>query len=522
MMDGGLVEPFLRCANLLPEPMLLVTAGGEIVAANRGAEEGLASGGSLLGRCVQELGDSDPQSVSEYLRVCLRSRQLLPGSLSLVQTDGEVGSEPVAYRVDGALFRPREGDRPALILLRLQQKERAVARFLSLNERIDQLGREITRRKRTEEELRRQREWLRVMLESIGDAVIATDEVGAVAFLNPAAQALTGWIQQEAQGRRLEEIFPIVNEETRQPVENPVAKVLREGVVQGLANHTVLTSRDGREIPIDDSAAPIRDDHGRVLGVIMVFHDVLERRRFEQELRERAERLTEADRRKDEFLAMLAHELRNPLAPIRNSLHILGMPEATPELLRRARLMIERQVHHMVRLVDDLLDVSRITRAKIQLRMERVDLADLVGRVAEMFRPTAEQAGLELALVLPARPLILDGDPTRLEQILVNLLQNAVKFTNPGGKVYLTVEAEQGEAVVRLRDTGIGIPAHLVPDLFEPFFQVAPSLDRAQGGLGLGLTLVRALTEMHGGTISVRSEGPGQGSEFTLRLPLAQ
>ncbi|MFP5286616.1 MAG: PAS domain-containing protein, partial [Thermoanaerobaculia bacterium] len=258
MNDGGVVGAFLRCANLLPEPMLLVTAAGEIVAANRRAQERLGPDGSLQGRRLQDLADGDSQSVSDYLRLCARGSQLLPGSLSLVQADGN-GRRPAAFRAEGAVFQPREEDRPALILLRLQEKERAVARFLTLNERIDQLGREIARRKRIEEELRRQREWLRVMLESIGDAVIATDEAGGVAFLNPAAQALIGWPEPEARGRPLEEVFPIVNEETRLPVENPVARVLRENVVVGLANHTVLLSRDGREIPIDDSAAPIRD-----------------------------------------------------------------------------------------------------------------------------------------------------------------------------------------------------------------------------------------------------------------------
>ena len=519
MTDEGVVGAFLRCANLLPEPMLLVTAGGEIVAVNCRAQERLGADGSLRGRRLQDLADGDSTSVSEYLRLCARGSQLLPGSLSLLEGEGR---KPAAFRAEGAVFQPREGDRPALILLRLQDKDRAVARFLTLNERIDQLGREIVRRRRTEEELRRQREWLRVMLESIGDAVIATDEAGKVVFLNPTAQAMIGWPEPEAQGRPLEEVFPIINEETRRPVENPVARVLREGVVAGLANHTVLLSRDGREIPIDDCAAPIRDDQGKVIGVVMVFHDVVERRSLEQELRARADRLMEADRRKDEFLAMLAHELRNPLAPIRNSLYLLGMPEISPDVARRAQAMMERQVLHLVRLVDDLLDVSRITRGKIELRIERLDLGDLVQQVVEMVRPAAEQAGLELAAVLPPRPLLLHGDPTRLEQIVLNLLQNAVKFNKPGGRIELSMEEDPGEAVVRVRDTGVGIPTHLIPDLFEPFYQVERSLDRAKGGLGLGLTVVRALAEMHGGTVSAHSGGPDLGSEFTLRLPLAE
>ncbi|HEY9422025.1 MAG TPA: ATP-binding protein [Thermoanaerobaculia bacterium] len=512
------VDSFLQVAELLPEPMLLVSAAdGTILAANRCTEKFLLDPGALPGRALSDLVAEEPAEVAGYLRSCARSRQLVLGALTILR-DGE----RVACRTEGAAFRVRSAAGPALILLRLLPKEAAVFRFIVLNQRIDALNREIARRKKAEEDLHQQREWLRVTLESIGDAVIATDPQGAVVFLNPTAESLTAWPQHEAIGQPLETVFRIVNEETRQPVANPIVRVLREGIIVGLANHTLLLTRDGRELPIDDSAAPIRDGEGEILGAVLVFHDIAERRTLEQEIFERAERLAEAGRRKDEFLAMLAHELRNPLAPIRNALQILRAPEASPAVVERAREMMERQIHHMVRLVDDLLDVSRITRGKVQLQKETVDLAALAARAAESLRPLMESQGIELSVSLPSGPLLLDADPVRLEQVLFNLLHNGAKFTPAGGRVWLSGSLEGREAVLRVRDTGIGVPADLLPIIFEPFTQADHSLDRSRGGLGIGLTLVQGLMALHGGTVEARSEGPGLGSEFVLRLPLQE
>jgi PAS domain S-box-containing protein len=510
-------EPFARVADLLPEPMLLVAADGTVHAANAaaGAELGL-SPGVFQGRRLQDLAAESDEEVGSFLKACSRTRQLTPGSLTLLGPHG-----PLRYRAEGALFVPRNDGLPALVLVRLRPREAALRQFLALNERIEALHREIGRRKQTEDDLRIQREWLRVTLESIGDAVIATDTEGCVTFMNPTAARLTGWPEAETKGLPLHEVFRIVNEETRGTVESPVAKVLREGTIAGLANHTILIARDGTEIPIDDSAAPIRDRKGGILGVVLIFHDILERRNLERELRQRADRLAEADRRKDEFLAMLSHELRNPLAPIRNALHILGMPEADPALAQRAWETMERQIRHMVRLVDDLLDVSRITRGKVQLRKEEVDLASVAVRAGEAFRPLAEDKGCELIVRVPAMPVPLDADPVRLDQVLSNLLNNAVKFTGPGDRIWLDVESDGDVAIARVRDTGVGIPADLLPGVFELFVQVDPEIDRSQGGLGIGLTLVRSLVEMHGGRVAAHSEGVGRGTEIEVRLPLA-
>ena len=228
-------------------------------------------------------------------------------------------------------------------------------------------ARNLAVRQRAAEVLHAERERFRTTLTSIGDAVMVTDAHGRVTLLNPVAQALTGW-DGDAIGRPIEEVFRIVNEETRDPVENPVTKVLREGAIVGLANHTVLIGRDGHEIPIDDSGAPIRDGRGRLAGVVLVFRDITERRAGERALQDN-------DRRKDEFLAMLAHELRNPLAPIRNAAHTLALLGTPDDRVHWVSGVIERQVGLMTRLVDDLLDVSRITSGKIALQREPVAIA---------------------------------------------------------------------------------------------------------------------------------------------------
>ncbi len=654
-----------------------------------------------------------------------------------------------------------------------------------------------------------QRERLRVTLASIGDAVIATDAEGRVRSINPAAEALTGWPAAEAVGQSLSEVFRIVNESTRAPVPNPALRALREGVVVGLANHTVLIARDGRERPIDDGAAPIRDAGGAVIGAVLVFRDmtsrrtaesrlelaqragrsgmfdwdmvsgriawnapleqlyglepgsfeagldgwsrrvepedaarviaviesaiarrapdcdyvfrailpdgstrwlqgggqfeyegdgravrmigintdVTERKRLEEALARQAEglarqnerlgllweattillatddsaamfrglfarlasqfaldacftlrvddsgealrlesshglsadearsldrlrfgeavcgdvaqcrrplvashvqqsddprlrlamgmgfrayacnplttgdsligtltfasrrrdefaadeiesfgtitryvaaayerlrligQLREADRRKDVFLATLAHELRNPLAPIRNALHLMALPESDDDRHEEVRSMAERQVNHLTRLVDDLMDVARITQGKVALRKEVAELAPIVAHAVESARGAIDGRGQSLVVAIPDEPIDLEVDRTRLEQILDNLLSNASKYTDPGGRIELTAERADGDLIVRVVDTGIGIEPEALPRIFEMFAQADPRSSRAEGGLGIGLGLVRSLVELHGGSIAARSAGRGAGSEFVVRLP---
>jgi PAS domain S-box-containing protein len=763
-MTGQAVTPdqFLTFADPLPEPMLLLTGSGLVLAGNRAVESrtGVAVHEFLGSNLAHFVADS-PDDVAHYLRSCSRSRSLVLGSLNLRGKSGE----NVSCRAEGTLLRPSNGAEEALLLLRIIPKESAVGQFVVLNQRIEDLGREIHRRKSAEAAARQQAEWLRVTLHSIGDAVIVTDAEGRVVLLNSVAQALTAWTPEEAAGAPLLEVFRILNERTRRPVENPALRAIKEGVGVGLANHTILVAKDGTERPIDDSAAPIRDEKGQVLGAVLVFRDVTQRRQAEEqlsrseqrfarfmqhfpglawikdvqgryvyaneaavrafstpwadlhgktdeelfprevaarfsqndrqavasaggiqvietlehedgtlhyslvtkfpiqgpggevafvggmaidvteqrraevamresekqlrlladtipqlawmarpdghifwynrrwheytgttpeemegwgwqavhdpemlpvvvdrwtaslstgesfdmvfplkgadgrfrhfltrvnplkdaqdrilywfgtntdisEIKRMEEALRDADRRKDEFLATLAHELRNPLAPIRNSLQILRMPRVDPDIARQTREMMERQVHHLVRLVDDLLDVSRVMRGKIELRRERVELATIVARAVETAKPLIEVQGHTLDLSLPTESLPLDADPVRLAQVLGNLLTNAAKYTEANGNIRLSARRDGAEVALSVRDDGIGIAADMLPHVFELFVQADHTSTKAQGGLGIGLTLVKNLVELHGGSVSADSAGLGTGSEFVVRLPL--
>jgi len=491
-----------------------------------------------------------------------------------------------------------------------------------------------------------QSERLRTTLSSIGDAVIATDCDAAITNMNAVAEELTGWPLADALGKPLDQVFRIINETSRKTVANPATRALSEGVIVGLANHTLLIARDGFERPIDDSAAPIRCKDDEIVGCVLVFRDVTERHRAEMqleaserrlrsvmnampqkiftarpsgeidyfnphwseytgltmeqlsgwswtqsvhpddlaenverwqqaidsgepflcehrfrradgeyrwhlsrakaltddagkvllwvgsnteiheqkeisnELRDIAAQLSEADQRKNNFLAMLAHELRNPLAPISNALRTVQLfPEDRTAILSASSVM-ERQVRQVVRLVDDLLDVSRISHGKIELRRECVELAQIIQMAVETSRPALDAARHQLTVALPSVSVFLDADPMRLAQSFSNLLNNACKYSEPGGRIHLTVTCEASEVVVSVKDTGIGIAPDRLSNIFELFTQVDQSQERSHGGLGIGLTLVQQLVGLHGGSVRAYSEGAGQGSEFVVRLPI--
>ena len=617
------------------------------------------------------------------------------------------------------------------------------------------------------------REVFRVTLRSIGDAVITTDTAGCVTYMNGIAESLTGWSQADAVGQPLDTVFRIVNEVTRQPVENPAMRSLRQGIVVGLANHTVLIKKDGRECPIDDSAAPIRDEQGHVSGCVLIFRDVTvqrlverekanqlhtarllasivessndaiigksldgiiqswnaaaerlfgftaeqavgrhisfvippdlideeeeimaslkagkkiehyetervrsdgrrilvsltispikdesgnvigaskivrdlsdsqraerdrrnfvtlvenstdfigmcdmaglpffvnraglemvgldgieearrtplqefffpedqgmiineflpkvrenghgevevrfrhfktgaarwmvykvvmltnaatqpigyatvsqdvtERKRLEDNLRRLAENLSETDRRKNEFLATLAHELRNPLAPMSNMLEVVKRANGDGETLRRAYDTIERQLAQMVRLVDDLLDLNRITHDRLELRRSEVELSSVIQQAVEVARPLIDAEGHHLTVDLPAEPIYLNADRARLAQVFGNLLHNSCKYTRPNGEITLSAKRIDDEVMVTVKDNGAGIPPDKLDSIFDMFMQVDRTAERSQGGLGIGLTLVKRLAEMHGGSIEAKSAGEGEGSEFVVRLPV--
>jgi PAS domain S-box-containing protein len=620
-----------------------------------------------------------------------------------------------------------------------------------------------------------QQELLRITLASIGDGVIVADAKGHITFLNPVAQSLTGWTQDDAIGAPLDQVFKIVNEESRQPVENPAARALREGLVIGLANHTLLFTKTGTERPIDDNAAPIRSEKGEVNGVVLVFRDISERRRQEQavkdalgyaeniiatlrepflvvldkhlrvvsanrsfhqafqvsrqetegqhlydlgnrqwdipslrrlleellphngdfhdfevehdfprighrvmllnarrvrrptlsngkpelillaiediterreaearlqdsevrfrrlfeaardgilildsntgkitdanpfmteilgysnsdlmgkelwqiglfrdkeasqtafrQLQERgyirydnlpletkdgrqlevefvsnayqvdsqlvvqcnirdiserrqlertkmhAESLADLNRRKDEFLATLAHELRNPLSSIRGGLDLWPAIEDDKDELEQLRLIMDRQVQQLVRLIDDLMDVSRIAESKIQLRQQEVEIETLISTAIEAIQPLIDAGGHRLTVKTPAEPVIIQADVARLTQVFTNILNNAVKYTGRNGVIWIAVTTLPDKVMISIRDNGPGIPQDMLTEIFEMFRQVDSTLERSHGGLGIGLTLVKQIVELHGGTVEARSAGPGMGSEFIVTLP---
>jgi PAS domain S-box-containing protein len=362
------------------------------------------------------------------------------------------------------------------------------------------------------EEALAERHRLRATLACIGEGVIATDESGKIVLINPVAERLTQWSADEALGRPLEEIFRLARE-SELAVVAPIRPALNKGGITREPAPMLLTTRAGASVPVDYTAAPIHDAHGSARGMVLVFRDETERRRGEQSLRD-------ADRRKDEFLATLAHELRNPLAPIRTGLEVMRLAQGNPELIEEVRGTMERQTDQMIRLIDDLLDVSRITRGKLQLRMTKTELSDVIGCAVDAARPLIDSAGHRLTVTLPEEPLILCADPTRLAQVVANLLNNAAKYTPQGGAIALTARREDDAAVISVNDSGIGVPEPMLDRIFEMFTQVDRSNARGDAGLGIGLTLVKSLIEMHGGEVAVRSDGVGRGSEFTVRLPI--
>jgi PAS domain S-box-containing protein len=314
-------------------------------------------------------------------------------------------------------------------------------------------------------------------------------------------------------GGRMEDFAALIHPEDAACVAEAIRSAVQERKPYSLEFRAV---RPGGEVRwLAANGRVIYDDDGQPVRMLGATLDVTERRAAEEALKE-------ADRRKDEFLAMLAHELRNPLAPIRNAFQVLQRVDPLDPTLRKARDIIGRQVTHLARLVDDLLDVSRISRGKILLRKERLDLVPLVRTVAEDHRPLLEEAGLTLAVELPDRPQEVTGDPTRLAQVVGNLMNNAAKFTEPGGRVTIRLaeDGEGGTAALSVSDTGIGMGADILARLFEPFSQADLSLDRSRGGLGLGLALVKGLVDLHGGSVHASSPGLGQGSAFTIRLAL--
>jgi len=379
---------------------------------------------------------------------------------------------------------------------------------------LSQKRTEAQRREREQQqEAVSQREQMRTTLSCMADGVLVTDAHGRLTLINPTAEAMTGWRLADAKGRPWWEVFAICRGDGQGIVERPIDRVLQETRVVHDTMPLTLTSRTGKVLPIAYSAAPVQDPNGQVTGVVLVFRDESERRRTELALRN-------ADRRKDEFLATLAHELRNPLAPISMGLELLEMSGEDRQAIHELCAMMQRQTRHMVRLVDDLMDVSRITRGKLELRRSQVELADIVRDAIEAARPLIEDAQHQLQVRLPDKQILVYADANRLTQVLTNLLNNAAKYTPRQGRIELAVEGTTTEAIVTVSDSGIGIPADKLDRVFEMFAQINNGSEFGHTGLGIGLTLVKRLIEMHGGSVEVQSAGRNLGTTFQVRLPV--
>ncbi|MBV8144355.1 MAG: PAS domain S-box protein [Gammaproteobacteria bacterium] len=356
---------------------------------------------------------------------------------------------------------------------------------------------------------------LAAIVESSDDAIVSKTLEGRILSWNPGATRIFGYQPAEVIGKPITIIIP---EELHAEELQILAKLRRGERIDHF--DTVRVTKDGRRLAISLTVSPVRAADGTVIAASKVARDVSERKLAEQRLRDSEEALRLADRRKDEFLALLAHELRNPLAPIRYALAANRKPGRTPEQCRHAEEIIERQVTHMSRLLDDMLDISRITRGTLELKKSRVELTSVIGAAIETARPMLDEKHHTLVLDLPTQPVQLEADAVRLAQVFSNLLINAAKYTDPGGHIRLGATRQGDRVVVTVTDNGIGIPADLLPRVFSMFFQSSAALARAEGGLGVGLSLVRGLVSLHGGTVEARSNGPGRGSEFIVRLPV--
>jgi PAS domain S-box-containing protein/excisionase family DNA binding protein len=376
-----------------------------------------------------------------------------------------------------------------------------------LQQKAQSLNAEIAHRHEVEKVLSNRERELSDFFENATEGLHKVGPDGTILWANKAEYGLLGYSADEYIGRSITDFH------ADSEVIAEMLQMLREG--QTLENFPArLRCKDGeiKHVLINSNAY---FENGEFIYTRCFTRDVTRQWHAEKALHE-------ADHRKDEFLATLAHELRNPLAPVRNALELLKIDRGNEETIETVRGIMERQVNQMTRLVDDLLDLGRIARDKIELRKQRVDLASVVQSAVETSRPWIDSANHQLTITTSANPILVEVDPTRMAQVFSNLLNNSAKYTEPGGSILLQVERRGREAIVRVRDNGIGIPCDALAHVFEMFRQVDGSRERAQGGLGIGLTLVRRLVELHGGTVNAQSEGAGKGSEFVVRLPIAR
>ena len=507
---GALQNAIFNSANF---SSIATDEKGVIQIFNVGAERMLGYSAAEVMNKITPADISDPQEV-------IARAKALSAELSTTITTGfdalvfkasrgiEDIYELTYIRKDGSRF-------PAIVsVTALRDANGGIIGYLLIG--TDNTARQLVEAERMllDQRVRDQQFYTRSLIESNIDALITTDPRGIITDVNKQMEALTGCTRDELIGAPFKDYFT-----DPERAKAGINLVLAEGKVTDY--ELTACARDGQETVVSYNATTFHDRDRKLQGVFVAARDVTERSRLENQMREQKAKLSDLHRRKDEFLAMLSHELRSPLAPISNAVQLLGLQRASENLIQKqARGIIERQLRQLQHLVDDLLEVSRITTGRVQLRRERIAISDIVGGAVETARPLIEQRRHEFTVSLPTEPIWLFADAARLEQVVVNLLTNATKYTEVEGHVWLTVQQEGAECVLRVRDTGVGITPALLPLIFDMFTQAERSLDRSQGGLGIGLALVRRLTELHGGKVEASSE-LGQGSEFIVRLPVA-
>lgn len=387
--------------------------------------------------------------------------------------------------------------------------------FIDLHRKTQELAR--LERERNAAVLKAANQRIRLILDNARDfAFIVTDPLGKITEWEGGAESITGWVPDEVIGQHFSVIFTIEDKALAIP-ETELARAMANGRAEDKRWHL---RKDGARFFADGVLVRLNDDAGALHGFTKIFRDATSAQKAEDDLRRLADDLSETNRKKTEFLATLAHELRNPLAPIRTGLEVMRLVPDDATVLARARATIERQVNHMVHLVNDLLDVARITSGNIELKKMLVDLKTIVTNAIETSLPVIEAGHHNLTVTLEDDATLFDADPIRLSQVLSNLLTNAAKYTPDGGQIVLAAYIDGNEVVISIADNGMGIPAESLPLVFDMFTQIKRNNPLAQGGLGIGLSLVRRLVEMHGGTVNATSPGPDCGSTFSIRLPL--
>jgi PAS domain S-box-containing protein len=483
----GITDPFRSIVEQAQDyAIFLLDRGGHVVSWNRGAQriKGYEAH-EIVGRHFSAFY---PQEAIE--------RRWPQYELDTAAREGRFEDEGWRVRKDGSLFW-------ANVVITALRDEAGVVRGFG------KITRDLTERRRNEEMLRESEERFRLLIEAVKDyAVFMLDTHGRVASWNPGAQRIKGYRADEIIGEHFR-VFYAAEARQRQWPEEELRRAREEGRYE---EEGVRIRKDGTAFWANVVITPVRDDAGVLRGYAKVTRDLTDRKRIES--------LEGSERQMQEFLAVLAHELRNPLAPISNALNLLARKPTTDPSEIWVRDVLQRQTGQLSHLVDDLLDVSRITRAALVLDRKAVDLRTLVRQAADASTQWFEQRRHTLDVSLPGERLVVDGDEVRLSQVVQNLLHNAAKYTPDGGRIELEVHREGDDAVIRVADNGIGMTTDMLSSAFELFKQAHQGLDRSQGGLGVGLTLVERLIKMHGGRVEAKSEGPGRGSEFRVRLPL--